>query len=100
MDVPVTRVHEMVRERRVLAVRRGENAVRQVPALFFTDGKHGLEPVPTLAGTITLMTDAGFDDDEIVAWLLEDNAELGESPMEALRHGRRSPVRRAAQTLF
>jgi hypothetical protein len=34
-----------------------------------------------------------------VAWLLAHNDELGERPVEALRAGRKSAVRRATQAL-
>ena len=45
------------------------------------------------------MPDAGLNDAEIVAWLIEEDGELGQSPLDALRSGKKAHVRRIAQTL-
>jgi len=63
LGIVVTKVHQMLRDRTVIAVRRG--GVPQIPAEFFDGG----EVVRGLPGTITLLTDAGYADDEIVTWL-------------------------------
>ena len=52
-----------------------------------------------LRGTLTLLSDNGFDDEEAMDWMLEDDEALGTSPIEALRAGRSSEVRRVAQAL-
>lgn len=90
------RARRLVRDRHVVAVRHGENSVWQVPAGFVQDG----EVIPTLRGTIVLLTDAGFKDHEIILWLFEHDESLGLPPIEALRAGRRAEVRRVAQALF
>ncbi|GAA2527410.1 Rv2175c family DNA-binding protein [Rarobacter incanus] len=55
--------------------------------------------LPALRGTITVLADHGFSDDEILDWLLTDHDELGESPVSALLRGHTSAVRRVAQVL-
>jgi hypothetical protein len=95
-----TQVRELIREGALASTRRGERATVQIPAGFIVESEHGPEIVPTLRGTLTMLRDAGLDDDEILEWLLETNDELGKAPLTALREGQRAPVRRAAQTLF
>ncbi len=93
LDVVVTRVHNLVKDRRLLAVRRGERAVRSVPALFLTET--GLvEPVH---GTLVLLGDAGFSDEEALRWLFTEDETLPGRPIDALRDGRKTEVRRRAQ---
>jgi hypothetical protein len=99
IGVPTARVREMLRDRSLLAVRRGEEGEWRVPAAFLVDGEDGAEPLPWLRGTVTVLADAGFDDGEAMTWLLEPNDELGVAPIDALRAGRRAHVRRIAQTL-
>jgi len=55
--------------------------------------------LPSLQGTIVQLHDAGLTDDEIVAWLFTTNDDLGTTPVQALRKGHKSAVRRAAQLL-
>jgi hypothetical protein len=43
--------------------------------------------------------DGGFTSEEALDWLIEDNEELGASPVAALRQGRKKEVRRIAQGL-
>ena len=42
---------------------------------------------------------SGFSDDEIVTWLIEPEPSIGEAPIAALRAGRKSLVRRVAQSV-
>jgi hypothetical protein len=46
-----------------------------------------------------VLGDAGFHDDEIVHWLITEEDSLGVRPIDALRAGRKSEVRRVAQSL-
>ena len=52
-----------------------------------------------MRGTIIVLQDAGFSDDELIDWLLSEEESIGLTPIEALRRGRKSEVRRVAQTL-
>lgn len=90
---PLSRVRRRFDEHQLVGSRR-DGAVR-VPALFVIDGA----PVPSLRGTIIVLQDAGFSDDEIIDWLLAPESSLGHAPIESLRAGRKSEVRRIAATL-
>lgn len=66
-----------------------------MPELFIRDG----EPLPELKGTLIVLTDSGFSDDEAMNWLLNEEESLGVAPITALRAGRKAEVRRVAQAL-
>ncbi|WP_449277165.1 Rv2175c family DNA-binding protein [Leucobacter sp. GX24907] len=93
LGVSPGKIHRLIEERHVAEVRI--DGVRKIPAEFVKDG----EPLPSLRGTLLTLLDAGFAEEEAVAWLLADNDELGERPIDALRAGRKSGVRRATQGL-
>lgn len=87
------RVHRLLEERQLLAVRR--DRVLVVPEEFLLDGA----PVKDLRGTLTLLADDGFTDEEAMDWMLTPNDVLGVAPIAALRAGRKAEVRRVAQAL-
>lgn len=87
------RVHRLIEDRHLLAVRR--DRVLVVPEEFLQEG----EPLTDLRGTLILLADDGFTDDEAMQWMLEVNDLLGVSPIAALRAGRKAEVRRVAQAL-
>jgi hypothetical protein len=90
---PLGRVRRLLDESHLIASRRtGKLAV---PEVFLVDG----HPLSSLRGTAIVLHDAGFSDDEAIDWLLEHDASIGMPPIEALRQGRKSEVRRVAQTL-
>jgi len=100
LQISISQVRELLRERHLVAARRGENNALYLPAGQLVDGENGPEILATVRGTIIVLADAGMSDTEIAEWLVTDNDELGESPLAALRSGKRAPVRRAAQSLF
>lgn len=100
LGIKASQVRELLRERHIVATRQGPNNAVSLPADFLIEGDNGIEVLPTLRGTVTVLADAGLSDDEIVAWLLEEHEELGASPLAALRDGKRAHVRRVAQSLF
>jgi len=67
----------------------------RVPALFLQND----ELIASLRGTIMVLQDAGFSNDEVIDWLLAVDDTIGVAPIEALRAGRKSEVRRVARTL-
>ncbi|MFN4001576.1 Rv2175c family DNA-binding protein [Microcella sp.] len=87
------KVHRLLEDRHLLAVRR--DRVLVVPEEFVHEG----EPLKDLRGTLILLADDGFTDDEAMDWMLEVNEVLGVSPIAALRAGRKAEVRRVAQAL-
>ncbi|MFC8044353.1 Rv2175c family DNA-binding protein [Nocardia sp. NPDC057353] len=96
LGVPVTRVHQMLRDHQLLAVRR--DGVAGVPARFF-DGSGAV--VRMLPGLITVMRDGKYTDEEILEWVFTDDPSLPGKPVDAL-HGdlAREVVRRAAADPF
>ncbi|RBM19788.1 MULTISPECIES: Rv2175c family DNA-binding protein [Streptomyces] len=95
LGVEVTRVRQLVKEGQLIAVRRGENRVLQVPAAFVGGGKI----VKGLAGTLTLLRDDGFTDEEMLEWLFTPDDSLPGTPADALRENRGTEVKRRAQAL-
>ncbi|WP_291052049.1 Rv2175c family DNA-binding protein [Herbiconiux sp.] len=93
LDLTPSRVRRLIEDRHLVGVKR--EGVLSVPTSFVRDG----EPLTELRGTIIVLTDNRFTDDEIVEWLLESNELLDTSPIEALRAGRKAEVRRIAQAL-
>jgi hypothetical protein len=99
LDIEVGKARGLVRDRYVVGIKRGDRKTFQVPARFVlpeVDGRPGV--LPTLRGTVIVLSDAGFDDEEILEWLFTPNDELGELPVDALINGKRAAVRRVAQT--
>lgn len=89
LGVIVTKVHQLLRDRVIIGVRRA--GVLMIPAEFVDGG----EVVRGLNGTITVLTDAGFDDAEIIDWLFAP--ESGSTAMAELTAGRVKGVHRRAQ---
>jgi hypothetical protein len=99
LGVEVRRVRRLLQERALVAVRRpptpGAPVEQCVPALLIADG----QPLPELAGTVTVLCDAGFSDEETLHWLFSPDDTLPGSPVEAMRSGRKTEIRRRAQAL-
>lgn len=95
LDLKVTRVHNLITERSLLAVRDPETGVRKVPALFMRDDRI-LEP---LKGTLNVLADAGFSDEETIIWLYTKDESLPGRPIDALINGRKTEIRRRASAL-
>ncbi|MDR2257281.1 MAG: DNA-binding protein [Arthrobacter sp.] len=88
-------VHRLLDQRQIVAVKRGENKAASVPAAFVADGRI----VDALTGTITVLSDAGYSDREMIVWLFTPDETLPGTPMQALREGRKTEIRRRAQAL-
>ena len=93
LGIPVNRVHQLVRERKLLAVR--QEGVLRVPADFI--GDDGV--IKHLPGVLTVLHDAGYNDDEALRWLYTADDTLPGTPAEALRGNRATEVKRRAQAL-
>ncbi|WPR91427.1 Rv2175c family DNA-binding protein [Microbacterium rhizosphaerae] len=90
---PLGRVRRLLDEHHLVGSRR--DGTFKVPAVFIVDG----HPLSSLHGTLIVLQDAGFDDDEAIDWLLEPEDTIGISPIDALLMGRKSEVRRVARAL-
>lgn len=95
LGTDVNRVRQLVRERQVLAVRRGERNVLCVPEDFEQGGR----VLKGLPGLLTLLRDAGYTDDEALRWLFTPDESLPGTPVQALRENRGTEVKRRAQAL-
>lgn len=83
----------MIEDHQLGAVR--VDGVLRIPAEFV----QGNQPLPSLRGTLLVLLDAGYSDDEAVDWLLTVNDELDERPIDSLLRGNKAAVRRATQSL-
>ncbi|HEX6074419.1 MAG TPA: Rv2175c family DNA-binding protein [Micromonosporaceae bacterium] len=93
LDVPLTRVRQMIRDGCLLGVKR--NGVTQVPGeLVANDNvlKH-------LPGVLTLLRDAGYTDEEVLGWLYAEDESLPGAPAQALAGPQATEVKRRAQAL-
>ncbi|MEE1620301.1 Rv2175c family DNA-binding protein [Zafaria sp. J156] len=95
LGLPLKKVHSLIDDRSVVAHRIGDNKIRAIPAAFIQDG----HLVDSLKGTITVLVDSGFSGEELLAWLFTEDESLGGSPIQALREGRKTEIRRRAQAL-
>jgi Rv2175c C-terminal domain of unknown function/DNA-binding protein Rv2175c, wHTH domain len=93
LDVPITRVQQMIRDNALIAVRR--EGILQAPAdLVARDNvrKH-------LPGVLTLLRDAGYSDEEALRWLYTTDDTLPGTPAAALAGTGATEVKRRAQAL-
>jgi hypothetical protein len=103
LGIPVTKVHQHLRQKHLIGVRR--DGVLVVPKIFFDDTGH---VVKSLSGLLVVLHDGGFGETEIVRWLFTPDESLtisrdgaGEAkpnarPVDALHsHQAREVVRRA-----
>jgi hypothetical protein len=95
LGLVVTRVHGLVDDGTLLAVRDPHDGVRRVPAAFLVDGA----VLDSLKGTVAVLRDAGFTDTEAITWLFTEDESLPGRPIDALRDGRKTEIRRRAQAL-
>ncbi|WP_433224211.1 Rv2175c family DNA-binding protein [Dactylosporangium sp. CS-047395] len=93
LGIPVNRVHQLVRDHSLIAVR--ENGVLRVPADFIAEGA----VVKHLPGVLTVLYDAGYNEAEALRWLYTPDESLPGTPAEALRGNRATEVKRRAQAL-
>lgn len=93
LDVPITKVHALVNDRSLVSIRIGERNIRSVPAEFVVEG--GV--LDSLRGTVVVLGDSGYEDEDIVRWLYTEDESLPGRPIDALRAGRKTEIRRRAQ---
>lgn len=93
LDVPVTKVRQMIRERQLLAVRR--DGVLRVPGELVTNPT----AIKHLPGVLTLLHDAGYNDEEALRWLYTPDDSLPGTPAAALGGTAATEVKRRAQAV-
>jgi hypothetical protein len=94
LSIPVSRVHQLVRDGQLLSFRRDGEIV--VPADFLDDEDAVVKGLP---GTITVLRDGGYSDPDILRWLFTDDGTLPGTPVASLRAGRHREVKRRAQAM-
>ncbi|MDA0637768.1 Rv2175c family DNA-binding protein [Nonomuraea sp. CA-218870] len=94
MGLTLGRAKQLLKDHKLLGVRRGSGGP-QVPAVFL-DGREVMKGLP---GTLTVLQDAGYDDVEALRWLFTPDDSLPGSPVQAIRAGRHTEVKRRAQAL-
>jgi Rv2175c C-terminal domain of unknown function/DNA-binding protein Rv2175c, wHTH domain len=93
LDVSISKVNQMVREGALLAVKR--DGIRVVPAELVANStvlKH-------LPGVVTLLRDAGYNDEEALRWLYQPDETLDGNAALGLGGPRAREVKRRAQAL-
>ena len=95
LNLPITRARQLVKDRQLLAIRRGKPPVLSVPAAFLDS--YGV--IKGLPGTITLLGDNKFTDEEALRWLFTPDESLPGTPVQALAQDRGTEVRRRAHAL-
>jgi Rv2175c C-terminal domain of unknown function len=94
LGLPISRVKQLLRDRKLLAVTR-PGGDRAVPSAFI-DGE---QIVKGLSGTLTVLFDCGFGDEEALRWLFTADETLPGTPIDALYAHRGTEVNRRAQAL-
>jgi hypothetical protein len=93
LGVSISKVHQMIRDGQLLAVKH--DGIRQVPAELLANStvlKH-------LPGVLTLLRDAGYNDEEALRWLYEPDSGLDGNAAIGLGGDRAREVKRRAQAL-
>jgi hypothetical protein len=98
-------VRRMLQDRSLIGVR--QDGVLRIPERFLVPAEGGWAVVAHLHGTLVLLADAGFADDEAIRWLFAPDESLPRpqsldrvpAPIDALAAGHKTEVRRRAQAL-
>lgn len=93
LSVSRTRVHQLIKEGQLLGIRR--DGTTCIPADFLDEGA----VIKGLAGTITVLRDGGYLDDDILRWLFTEDASLPGTPIGSIREGRHREIKRRAQAM-
>lgn len=106
-------VRSALHDQRIVGAQLGPDKILHIPADFLigahlsnpADVRHDLNTgklviLPSLQGTIILLADMGLGTEEILHWLFTPEAMIGARPIDALREGNRSIVRRTAAALL
>lgn len=109
LGVDVGRVRRLLKESRLAGIRRGDPPVLSIPAGFLVsidaanpsaderDAGGSATVLASLQGTLTVLGDAGFSHGEAIAWLYTPDDSLPGRPIDLLRAGNKTEVRRRAQ---
>ncbi|MCF7548334.1 DNA-binding protein [Pseudonocardia sp. WMMC193] len=93
LSIPRTRVHQLIKDGQLLGLRRNDTTC--IPADFL-DGNAVVKGLP---GTISLLRDGGYPDEDILRWLFTEDESLPGTPIAAIRAGRHREIKRRAQAM-
>jgi len=94
LGIPPGRLKQLLRDRKLLAVRRPDGTMG-VPRAFFD----GNQVIKGLHGTLTLLFDCGFVEQDALRWLFTADDTLPGTPVQAMTERRGTEVNRRAQAL-
>ncbi|MDO5029660.1 MAG: Rv2175c family DNA-binding protein [Corynebacterium sp.] len=95
IGVPVTRIHALLQEGRLIAINR--DGIAQIPERFF----EGSEVARFVPGALALLGDGGYSREETLEWLFTEDDSLPGRPVDALHgHLAREVMRRAQAMAF
>jgi uncharacterized protein len=101
LDVRVTRVHQLVKSRALLAVRR--DGVWKLPADLVPDLRSAAGQKSNLArhlaGVLNVLHDAGYEPEDALRWLYTPDPTLPEGTAAAALRERPTEIKRRAQAL-
>ena len=95
LGLDVGKVRRLLQDRVLVGARVGERRVLSVPEALIREGA----PLPELKGTLSVLADSGYDDEAALRWLFTPDDTLPGTPIDNLRQGRKTEVRRRAQAL-
>jgi Rv2175c C-terminal domain of unknown function/DNA-binding protein Rv2175c, wHTH domain len=93
LGIDPKRAKQFIRDHRLLAVHRAGGLY--VPAAFIQEG----QVLKGLSGTLTVLADAGYDDEAALRWMFTADDTLPGTPVQAIAENRGTEVRRRAQAL-
>lgn len=95
LRVSESKVRQMVKDHRLAAAVPEPGSGPRVPAALLQDG----DVVKGVPGLLTVLSDGGYDDREMLRWLFTEDDSLPGRPIDALRENRGSEVKRRAQAM-
>lgn len=95
LGVSVNKVRTWIRDHHLAAAVPLVGGGQQVPAELIMAG----ELVHGLPGLLTLLSDHGFTDSQMLEWIFTEDPSLPGRPIDALRENRGTEVKRRAQVL-
>ena len=95
LSVTVSKVRQFIREHQLAAAVPVPGGGQKVPAELIMDG----EIVKGVPGLLTMLSDGGWSEHEMLAWIFTPDETLPGRPIDALRENRGSEVKRRAQAI-
>lgn len=94
LQLSIGRAKQLIKDKKLVGARRG-GGEPQIPAVFIA----GDDVVKGLPGTLTVLADAGYSEVESIRWLFTPDESLPGAPIDAIKAGRHTEVKRRAQAL-